>query len=272
MTKDDDRTATDDGIFHQKADKPRPSVKQIEAYYERARELAGQQRFTDAMNQVLPILDTYPKHKGALELGSLLLSMTSSSRSPEQLPRSILGDPVLDPLFHQCHRCLSAWPFNPLYAEAGQLTVTNPVGGRCRLCGLVWCRTCAGGGVFLGCPTCGEALEVLRERTGRRRGLGRPKHPELALVLAVVYKQPPEPRNRSSYVTAVIDALCPEAFHDAPRVQFEVEPFERDAVLTRTFARAMLEGIPLDPDRTFIEDFTDADGGRGVVVTFYRAR
>jgi hypothetical protein len=251
------------------------SVRAVQARLAVAQELFTQESYAAAMNEVLAVLDVYPKNAQALSLAQSLLYLGLRAQVKERIPRSLFEDPLLDSLLSQCNRCHGCWPVNPMYKNAAGLAVTNPVGGRCPECEKVWCRTCAPGapGGGLSCPECGKGLEILREPTGRKRGLRPLKHPELNLVMAFVFKAPPEPRNEHSYITMVLDALCPDLFHSKARIHFLMgrEGTDQNAAMAYSTVTAMKLGIRPAEKRTFVESFTD-ETGPGTLITIYESR
>ena len=117
-------------------------------------------------------------------------------------------------------------------------------------------------------------LEILKAPSRRRRGLGQARHPELRLVQVFVFKAPPAPRNDTSYLSMVLDALCPEAFHSKTGIYFRTgdEGLNKEGALMFALARCYASGIKPEGDRTFYEDFTDTDGGKGMLVSVYEPR
>jgi hypothetical protein len=247
------------------------SIRVIEAHLTAARRHSSEHRYNAALDEIMAVLDVYPKNREARDLAQIILYLGSSARAEERLRPGIGEDPLFDSLFNQCNRCHRSWPGNPMYKDVEHLTVTNPVGGRCPACGRVWCRQCADGQTFLSCPECHEQLEIIREPAGRRRGLGPARHPDLKLLQAFVFKAPPEPRRASSYISIVLDALCPEFFQSGASIHFNTGEAGADdgAAIAYSYAYAMSKGIECSAEHTFVERFSDADGGQGVLVTLY---
>jgi hypothetical protein len=269
-----DETATDKlSPLPVEADVP-GHVRVVKARLEASRRHFSDHRYNAAIEEVMAVLDAYPHNREALDLASSILYLCSSDQSQEQIRPSVWNDPLLDNLFSQCHRCHRCWPTNPMYKDfAGQLTIMNPIGGRCPKCRKVWCRDCSRSGMYLVCPDCRMNTEVLKEPSGRRRGLSPSKHPGLKLRKACIFKAPPEPRNKTSYMSMVLDALCPEAFHDKPAIQYRTENqgLDERAALAFAYASARVNGIHVDLEHSFQETFTDTDGGKGLLITFYDA-
>ena len=69
----------------------------------------------------------------------------------------------------------------------------------------------------------------------------------------------------------VLDALCPEAFHSDAGIHFHTgeEGANEEAATTHAIARWMANGIKVQFEHTFRESFTDADGGKGILLTLY---
>lgn len=242
---------------------------------EAGRQLFSDHRYSAAMDKAIAALDIDPKDDEALNLAGTILYLCSSAHSQEKVRPSVSEDPLLDSLFNQCSRCHRCWPGNPtLKGVRGQVVVTNPAGGRCPKCQKVWCRECAPGEMYLSCPECSVALEILKEPSGRKRGLHPAKRPDLMLRQICIFKAPPKPRNASSYATMTLDALCPDAFHSAAEVFVHTgeEGANEEAATQFAIARWMAKGIKVRFETTFRESFTDADGGKGIMLTMYEPK
>jgi hypothetical protein len=268
-------TATDTSVSPPPESGPPGSVRLARERLEVGRKLFSDLRYNSAMDEIIAVLDVFPHNRDALDLAGTILYMCSGVHSPEKIRPSLSNDPLLDGLFSQCTRCRQFWPANPMYKTfGGQLTVMNPVGGRCPKCANVWCRECARSGIHLICPDCKANLEILKEPSGRKRGLGAAKHPDLRLRQVHIFKSPPEPRNVSSYTTMVLDALLPEAFDSDVSIQFRAgsQGADQTSAVAYAFVHALMQGLELSADHTFIEEFTDADGGKGIVVGIYEPK
>jgi tetratricopeptide repeat protein len=249
------------------------SVPVIKTRLDAGRRLFSDKRYSAALEEVIAVLDIDPKNVEALDLAGTILYLCADAHSQERIRPSVSEDPLLDPLFSQCSRCHSYWPGNPMLKHlGGQQAVINPIGGRCPRCQKVWCRKCAHGEMSLQCPECRVAVHILKEPSGRKRGLLKPpKHPDLVLRQVCIFKAPPKPRNLNSYATMVLDALCPEAFRvDAGiHVRTGEEGNKLEAATAYAVARWMANGFKVDSELTFRETFTDSDGGKGIILTFY---
>jgi tetratricopeptide (TPR) repeat protein len=239
------------------------------------RQLFSEHRYSAAMDKAIAALDIDPKNGEALNLAGTILYLCSSAHSQDEIRPSVREDPLLDGLFSQCSRCHRCWPGNPaLKGFRGQAMITNPLGGRCPKCQKVWCRECAPGEMYLSCPECRVALEIPKEPSGRKRGLGPAKRPELRLRQICIFKAPPKPRNASSYATMTLDALCPDAFHSAAEIFIHTgeEGTNEEAATQFAIARWMAKGIKVPFGTTFRESFMDADGGKGIMLTMYEPK
>jgi hypothetical protein len=250
------------------------SVAVVKTRLDGGRRLFSDKRYSAAMDEVIAVLDIDPKNGEALDLAETILYLCASVDSQEKIRPSVSEDPLLDVLFSQCNRCHRCWPGNPMLKRfGGQQVVMNPVGGRCPQCQKVWCRECAGREMLLRCPECRVELNLLKEPSGRKRGLKPPKRPDLVLRHVCIFKAPPKPRNATSYTTMTVDALCPEAFHSDAETYFYTgeEGTNEEAATQYAIARWMAKGIKVPFDTTYRETFTDADGGKGIMLTLYES-
>jgi len=268
-------TATDDRSPGPSESAMAGSGPAVKKRLEAGRLLFSDHHYSAAMDKVIAALDIDPKNGEALNLAGTILYQCSSAHSQERIRPSVSEDPLLDSLFNQCNRCHRCWPGNPtLKGFRGQQMVTNPAGGRCPKCQKVWCRECAPGEMSLNCPECRVALEILKEPSGRKRGLGPAKRPELRLRQICIFKAPAKPRNASSYATMTLDALCPDAFHADSEIFIHTgeEGTNEEAATQFAIARWMAKGIKVPFETTFRESFTDADGGKGIMLTMYEPK
>lgn len=251
------------------------SVSAIKTRLETGRRLFSEKRYSAAMDEAIAALDIDPRCNDALDLAGNILYVCSSADSQERIRPSVSEDPLLDGLFSQCTRCHRCWPGNPLLKMlGGRQVVMNPVGGRCPQCQKVWCRECARSDMVLRCPECRMELALLKEPSGRKRGLRSAKRPELRLRQICIFKAPPKPRNANSYATMVLDTLCPEAFHSGVGIYFHTgaEGNNEQAATQFAIARWMANGIKVPFETTLRESFTDADGGKGILLMMYESK
>jgi Flp pilus assembly protein TadD len=267
-------TAADKSSFGPSESAAVGSAQVVKTRLEAGRRLFSEHRYNAALDEVIAALDIDPRNGEALDLAGTILYLCGGSDSQERIRPSVAEDPLLDGLFNQCSRCHRCWPGNPTLKGEGQRVVFNPVGGRCPKCQKVWCRGCAPGEVGLSCPECRVELEILTEPSGRKRGLRPAKRPDLTLRQVCIFKAPPKPRNATSYTTLVLDGLCPDAFHSDPEIYFHTgeEGVNEEAATQIAIARWRAKGIKVDFDHTFRESFTDADGGKGIMLTSYEPK
>lgn len=248
------------------------SLPLIKTRLDTGRRLFSDKRYSAAMDEAIGVLDIDPQNSEALDLAGTILYLCASAQSQERIRPSVSEDPLLDSLYNQCSRCHRCWPGNPMLKDfGGQQVVMNPAGGRCPRCQKVWCRECARSDMRLSCPECRVELNLLKDPSGRKRGLKSPKRPDLALRQICIFKAPPKPRNPTSYTTMTVDALCPEAFHSDAEIYFHTgeEGTNEEAATQSAVARWMSKGIKVPFDTTYRETFTDADGGKGIMLTLY---
>jgi hypothetical protein len=144
------------------------------------------------------------------------------------------------------------------------------VGGKCETCGKVFCRKCAiTDGLFLRCPQCNRQLGIIRTPTARTRI---PRKPETGkrIVQVCIFKEAPEPANMRSYVQLVLETLVPEALI-TKGVGIYAETTRGEANQFYVLARTMIVKPQLDLKKydVITQNFTDKDGGRGMILKVY---
>jgi len=239
------------------------SLKNAELYF-------SQRNYVLAMEEILKVLNEYPHNRSALHLAQKILYICMSDIAEQKIPQIIIQDPLLDPIFAQCSQCRAFWPVNPLLKDVANTVVTHPVGGICGTCGKVFCRRCAvTDGLFLKCPQCQVQLGVIRTPTGRTR-ISRIVEATKKIVQVCIFKEAPEPPNMRSYVQLVLETLVPEALI-TKGVGIYAETTQGEANQFYALARTMIVKPQLDLKKydVITQNFTDKDGGRGIVLKVY---
>jgi hypothetical protein len=85
----------------------------------------------------------------------------------DEIDPSVIASPLLDSVFAQCSNCTACWLPDPTLAMGGVGIVTNPTGGKCNRCGLVFCARCYG--TSLTCTRCHQPLGAVTNANGRTR-------------------------------------------------------------------------------------------------------
>ena len=91
-----------------------------------------------AMINLFQIFDQQQNNQEALDAAHMILA-----NEGDKLKRMTYYDPLLNRFFAQCDQCGASWVVNPLYARVSRIVVSNPAGGKCELCGKIYCRNCA---------------------------------------------------------------------------------------------------------------------------------
>jgi len=230
----------------------------------------SQRNYVSAMEEILKVLNEYPHNRSALDLAQSILYICMSDNAEQKIPQIIIQDPLLDPVFAQCSQCRAFWPVNPFLKDTDHIVVTHPVGGICGTCGKVFCRRCAvTDGLFLKCPQCQVQLGVIRTPTGRAR-IPRTVETTKKIVQVCIFKEAPEPPNMRSYVQLVLETLVPEALI-TKGVGIYAETTRGEANQFYAMARTMIAKPQLNLEKydVITQDFTDKDGGRGIVLKVY---
>jgi hypothetical protein len=230
----------------------------------------SQRNYVSAMEEILKVLNEYPRNRSALDLAQSIVYLCMSDTAAQKIPQMIIQDPLLDPIFAECSQCRAFWPVNPLLKDMAHVVVTHPVGGKCETCGKVFCRKCAiTDGLFLRCPECNRQLGIIRTPMGRTRI---PRKPETGkrIVQVCIFKEAPEPANMRSYVQLVLETLVPEAL-TTKDVGIYAETTPGEANQLYVLARTMFVKPQLDLEKydVITQNFTDKDGGRGMVLKVY---
>lgn len=230
----------------------------------------SQRNYVSAMEKILKVLNEYPRNRSALDLAQNIVYLCMSDTAGQKIPQMIIQDPLLDPIFAECSLCRAFWPVNPLLKDMADVVVTHPVGGKCETCGKVFCRKCAiTDGLFLRCPQCNRQLGIIRTPTGRTRI---PRKPETGkrIVQVCIFKEAPEPANMRSYIQLVLETLVPEALVTKD-VGIYAETTHGEANQFYVIARTMIVKPQLDLEKydVITQNFTDKDGGRGMVLKVY---
>lgn len=229
-----------------------------------------QKNYISAMEEILKVLNEFPHNRRALDLAQTILYLSMSETAEQKIPQMVIQDPLLDPVFAQCSQCRAFWPVNPFLKDMPHTIVTHPVGGTCQTCGKVFCRKCAiTDSLFLKCPVCHIQLGVIRTPTGRTRVL-REVETGKRIVQVCIFKEAPEPYNMRSYVQLVLEALVPEALRTKD-VGIYAETTHGEANQFYALARMMIVKPQLDLDKydVITQNFTDKDGGRGIILKVY---
>ena len=153
--------------------------------YRRVEALCREGRLRSALNIVLDGLSEKPDDPGLLFVAAAVFlhhsSRTNRLNFAEPLTEEVIRDPRLDPLMTLCSSCQSStWVSRDiLMPRTTKLTVLNPVGLQCQVCGYVCCRDCLSAvpmssenpeasTISKHCPGCGsEALGRPVMPTGR---------------------------------------------------------------------------------------------------------
>jgi len=229
-----------------------------------------QKNYVSAMQEILRVLNEYPHNRRALDLAQSILYLCMGDTAEQRIPQMIIQDPLLDPVFAQCSQCRAFWPVNPSLKDMAHVVVMHPVGGVCETCGKVFCRKCAvTDGLFLKCPQCHVQLGVIRTPMGRTR-IPRRVEATRKIVQVCIFKEAPEPPNMRSYVQLVLETLVPEALITKD-VGIYAETTQGEANQFYALARTMIVKPELDLEKydVITQDFTDRDGGRGIVLKVY---
>ena len=113
-------------------------------------------------------------------------------------------------------------------------------------------------------------MSIWTKLFGNRRVQNPMRQPgELAYVM--ILKSPPDPQNKKMYVSQVLKAVCPEL---TPGITVNMEVTseysnEAHIAVAAKFGAAR-NGITVDMDKVRIQEFGDADSGRGTLIKCYR--
>lgn len=190
-----------------------------------AQALAEDRNYLSALKKLLVIFDVYPDQPEARLLASAVARegsrRTTDARPGEALEPRHLFDSRLNPIFCECEApgCTASWVSSHYLVQGSEAVVSNPLGARCKSCGVTLCRRHLSSQTVQGalsCPRCRGSLDGAPSPNGRRRTNQTPRlnKPLAHVVVLVEGKQPPSP----AFLTELFQHMTPDVFDDSPRL------------------------------------------------------
>jgi hypothetical protein len=241
-----------------------------------ARRAATERRDRTALRHVLEVLSVYPEEPDGLALAGMVLKLnmgrTTLEASREPLLQAEVSDPRLDRLFCSCNGagCTVTW----ISAKVGlpgfaEISVVNPIGGRCPQCGQYYCRRHFRPGGL--CPNCPVALDPAPPPNGRRsRQTARLNKP---LVHVFVFAEGPiQPAPDS--LMELLQVVAPDVMEDRPKITaIPIGPWRDDVQGIATAKLALdYEAYLTDAYELRTAELRDAHGARFVIAKVFANR